>query len=81
MVQSPTALAKKIVKAITPAELAQVLPYARRKMELINERYGTDHGEEYLWGLVVESVRLRRLSLYLEERNAKRRAARSDPPS
>ncbi len=51
--------------AIAPEEYARALPYARRKLNFINERYGTNHGNDYLAILVSETVRANRFTAYL----------------
>lgn len=51
---------------ISPTEFERAEPYARRKLNLINSRYGTDHGDEYLAILVSEIVQTDRFSDYLE---------------
>ncbi|WP_195985331.1 hypothetical protein [Clostridium sp. D33t1_170424_F3] len=49
---------------ISPEEFERAEPYARRKLERINSREGTDHGGEYLAILVSEIVQSDRFSDY-----------------
>lgn len=49
---------------ITSEEFERAEPYARRKLERINSREGTDHGDEYLAILVSEAVQSDRFSDY-----------------
>lgn len=66
---------------ITPEEFEHAEPYARRKLESINSREGTSHGDEYLAILVSEIVQSNRFSDYtlalLELRAAEKRIAES----
>lgn len=50
--------------SIRPEEFEQAEPYARRKLEFINSREGTNHGDEYLAILVSEIVQSNRFSDY-----------------
>ncbi len=50
-------------------EYRLALPAARRKLEYINNRYGTCHGESYLAILISETVKAQRLTRYLEAVN------------
>mgnify|MGYP000993498635 CR=1 FL=1 len=47
---------------IEPEEMLKAEPYARRKLDNINRRYGTHHGDEYLAILISETVFANRLS-------------------
>ena len=47
-------------------EYRHALSAARQKLEYINNRSGTRHGEPYLAVLIAEAVEARRLTQYLE---------------
>ena len=47
---------------IEPEEMLKAEPYARRKLNNLNQRYGTRHGDEYLAILIAETVFANRLS-------------------
>ena len=49
---------------IAPDEMLRAEPYARRKLDYINDRYGTSHGDDYLAILIAETVRANRFSEY-----------------
>lgn len=57
---------------ITPEEFERAEPYARRKLDFINSREGTDHGDEYLAILVSEAVQGSRFSDYTFALSAQR---------
>lgn len=59
---------------ISDEEYQLALPIAQRKLEYINSRYGTHHGEAYLAILIAEAVQAQRLTRYLEAVNARREA-------
>lgn len=49
---------------ITPEEMMEAEPYARRKLALINSREGTDHGDDYLAILIAETVKANAISAF-----------------
>ena len=49
---------------IAPEEMLEAEPYARHKLSLINEREGTDHGDDYLAILIAETVRANAFSAF-----------------
>lgn len=49
---------------ITPEEFNRAEPYARRKLDLINQREGTNHGDDYHAILFSEIVQSNRFSDY-----------------
>ena len=49
---------------IAPEEMMKAEPYARRKLTLINEREGTDHGDDYLAILIAETVKQNAISAF-----------------
>jgi len=51
---------------ISENEYRLALPAARRKLEHINNLYGTHHGEPYLAILIAEAVKAQRLTRFLE---------------
>ncbi len=59
---------------ISDEEYQLALPLAQRKLEYINNRCGTRHGEAYLAILIAEAVQAQRLTRYLETVNACREA-------
>lgn len=50
------------VGVLSDEEFITALPYARRKLQDINHRFGTTHGDRYLSLLVAETVSANRLS-------------------
>lgn len=50
--------------AIEAEEMLKAEPYARRKLALINDRDGTDHGDDYLAILIAETVRANAFSAF-----------------
>lgn len=57
---------KRAGTPISEDEYQQALPAAQRKLEYINNRYGTHHGEPYLAILIFEAVKAQRLTRYYE---------------
>ena len=51
--------------AFSNEEYRLALPEAQRKLERINNLYGTRHGEPYLAILISEAVQAQRLTRYL----------------
>lgn len=66
--------------AISEDEYRLALPAARRKLEYINNLYGTHHGEPYLAILISEAVKAQRLTRYLEADYDLKEMARQSGP-
>jgi len=64
---------------ISLAEFAEAVPFAKRKLDLINQRCSANHGHSYLAKLIAESVKSARLRNYFDGIN-KRRAAEAPRP-
>lgn len=75
-----TAAAESAGTPISEDEYRRALPAARRKLEYINDRYGTRHGEPYLAILIAEAVKAQRLTRYLEAVYDLREMARQGGP-
>ena len=63
---------------ISEAEYEKALQYAERKLQSINSRYGTDHGDQYLGLLVAETVATNRFAEFthtLHDARVKRKEA------
>ncbi len=71
-----TAAEQRNGSAFFDEEYRLALPEAQRKLERINNLYGTHHGEPYLAILVAEAVKAQRLTRYLEAVNDVRELAR-----
>ena len=52
---------------VSDDEYEKALPYAKRKLQDINERYGTSHGDAYLSILVEETIRANLFSEFCRE--------------
>ncbi len=62
-----TAAEERAGSAFSDEEYQIVLPKAQRKLERINDRNGTRHGESYLAILIAEAVQAQRLTRYLND--------------
>ena len=60
-----TAAEQRNGSAFSNEEYRLALPEAKRKLERINNLYGTHHGEPYLAILISEAVQAQRLTRYL----------------
>lgn len=60
-----TAAEQRNGSAFSDEEYRLALPEAKRKLERINNLYGTHHGEPYLAILIAETVKAQRLTRYL----------------
>lgn len=60
-----TAAEQRNGSAFSDEEYRLALPEAKRKLERINNLYGTHHGEPYLAILISEAVQAQRLTRYL----------------
>ncbi len=60
---------------VSDEEYQLALSLAQRKIECINSRYGTHHGEAYLAILIAEAVQAQRLTRNLETASACREAS------
>ena len=60
-----TAAEQRNGSVFSDEEYRLALPEAQRKLERINNLYGTRHGEPYLAILIAETVRAQRLTQYL----------------
>ena len=60
-----TAAEQRNGSAFSNEEYRLALPEAKRKLERINNLYGTHHGEPYLAILIAEAVQAQRLTRYL----------------
>ena len=56
-----------VIGMVSDDEYKKVLPYAKRKLQDINERYGTSHGDAYLSILVEETICANRFSDFCRE--------------
>lgn len=86
--RNPNAERKEETKAMTLKEKAEMhlgigisedaykkaLPLAEQKLKRINERYGTNHGEDYLAMLISEQVQFRVFSDFCGEMHRARAA-------
>lgn len=61
-----TAAEQRNSSAFSDEEYRLALPEAKRKLERINNLYGTHHGEPYLAILISEAVQAQRLTRYLD---------------
>lgn len=61
-----TAAEQRNGSAFSDEEYRLALPEAKRKLERINNLYGTHHGEPYLAILISEAVQAQRLTRYLD---------------
>lgn len=61
-----TAAEQRNGSAFSDDEYRLALPEAKRKLERINNLYGTHHGEPYLAILISEAVQAQRLTRYLD---------------
>lgn len=59
--------AEQELGAITEIEFQTAYTYAKRKLDEINCRYGTSHGEKYLALLLAETIQAYRLSRYCND--------------
>ncbi len=63
--------AEREIGVITDSEYLEALPYARRKLQDISERFNTPTDDRYLAMLVAETVRSNRLSAFCYRNHAR----------